>query len=953
VQSGGLVGREAELEQVLEVLDARAEGDARLVLQGEAGIGKTTIWQAAVDEARRRGIRTLEARPASAEHELAFAALGDLLAGVPDEIGGLPAPQRRALRIALLLEDASGRSPEARTIAVALTALLRLLSFERLVLVAIDDAHWLDPQSAAALEFALRRLDGTSVRLVATARTGSDTALLEADARRVLVGPLEFDALAALLRERFDVGFRRPVLRRLDEASGGNPFYAIELATALLQSGRDLEPGELPPLPTHLRDLVNRRLMSLSREARDAALATAALARPRMSIVERTIPLGVPAVEEAVAVGVIASTGESLRFTHPLFATGVVESSSLSARKRIHRRLADLVTEPEERARHLAEAAEGPDEAIAAAVELAAASVAGRGAPDAAARLGRLAVELTPPQLRAELHKRRLDYARYTVAAGDPRKAAGMLEQQRCAAAAGRECAEVGLQLALAVRAVHGATAAKGHCEDALREVDGGAELELQARILIELADMHLVEMRTDSDVSQRAVALAEQLSDASLLARALGIHGLTLADRGLAPPAEYWQRALDVERSAGPLRAHGPAHSCAIVLLMRDELGTAAARLREIVDSMRRNEDISLPNVLLHLSDVTRVLGLWEDASACLDEAHEVIRQTGRDSLEPQCLLSEARIALLRGEHRRARSRIASALAVLDELRSREENAAMREGPVLEEGLANVLLGRIALMSERYGEAHERFTPEIETLRQIEARETLVEVLAEDVTALVALGAFDEAAEEVAEMEQIARGKPRLDALAARSRGLLAAAAGEVQSAMEHLERARELLERATSPWPFELGRALLSLGSVKRRARQKQAARASLECAVAIFEDLGARAWAGNARVELSRIGGRPPRAGVLTETERRVAETVAAGRSNAEAAHALFMSPKTVEWNLSKIYKKLHVRSRSELAAKLVKQPASVVADARISEPVEDVRDQIERHHRRGDD
>ena len=238
MQSGGLVGREAELEQVLEVLDARAEGDARLVLQGEAGIGKTTIWQAAVDEARRRGIRTLEARPASAEHELAFAALGDLLAGVPDEIGGLPAPQRRALRIALLLEDASGRSPEARTIAVALTALLRLLSFERLVLVAIDDAHWLDPQSAAALEFALRRLDGTSVRLVATARTGSDTALLEADARRVLVGPLEFDALAALLRERFDVGFRRPVLRRLDEASGGNPFYAIELATALLQSGR-------------------------------------------------------------------------------------------------------------------------------------------------------------------------------------------------------------------------------------------------------------------------------------------------------------------------------------------------------------------------------------------------------------------------------------------------------------------------------------------------------------------------------------------------------------------------------------------------------------------------------------------------------------------------------------------------------------------------------------------
>jgi DNA-binding CsgD family transcriptional regulator len=647
-----------------------------------------------------------------------------------------------------------------------------------------------------------------------------------------------------------------------------------------------------------------------------------------MSIVERTIHHGRERVEEAVAAGVIARAGETLRFTHPLFATGVLEVSSLSEKRSIHRRLADLVAEPEERARHLAGGTEGPDEATAAAVEVAAASVASRGAPDAAARLGKLAVELTPPDLRSALHTRSLDYGRYTVAAGDPRKAAKILEQQRRAADAGSERAEVGLQLALAVRAAHGATAAIGHCEDALREVDGGAELELQARILTELADMHLVEMRTDSDVSQRAVALAEKVSDASLLARALGIHGLTLADRGLTPPTEYWERALDIERTAGPLRAHGPAHSYALVLLMRDDLGTAAARLLEVVDSMRRNEDIALPNVLLHLSDVTRTMGLWEDAVAYAEEAHEVTRLTGRDSLEPGCLLRQARIALLRGEHRRARSQVASALAVLDELRSREENAAIREGPVPEEGMAENLLARIALMSERYGEAHERFARQIETLRKLEMPEILVEVLTEDVTALIGLRAFEEAAAEVTEIETTlpGLGKPWLDALAARSRGLLAAAEGDLSSALGHLERSRDLLERGASPWPFEQGRTLLSLGSVQRRARQRQEARASLEHALTIFERLGAQVWAGNARAELARIGGRPARTGALTETERRVAETVATGRSNAEAAHALFMSPKTVEWNLSKIYKKLHVRSRSELAAKLVKQPPS---------------------------
>ena len=785
------------------------------------------------------------------------------------------------------------------------------------------NTHWLDISVRGCSRFAFRRLDKLSVRFLATVRTDISATTPVAQAERVLVGPLGVDALSALLRQRLGARFLRPVLRQLEEISGGNPFYAIELAEGLLQFGRELEPGESLPLPAHLRDVIGTRLRSLSRQASEAVLATALLARPAASTVEGTISGRGAGVAEAISAGVLPSVGGSLRFTHPLFAAGVLDMTSTSERKRLHKRLADYVTEPEERARHLAEAADGPDEAIAAAVEAAANSVAGRGAPDAAVVLAKLAVELTPASQPTSLHKRRVESAQYVFTAGDPRHAAEMLARQRLAAAAGRERAEVGLEFALAVRAVHGASAAIEHCEDALREVDGSEELELQARILTELADMHRAEMRTDSDASERAVALAEKVSNAGLLARALGLHGLALNDRELSPSEEYWARALDVERASGQLLNRGPAHAYAIVLFLRGEFAAAESLLREVADSMRRDWNPALPNVLLYLSDVARAIGLWDDAVAYAEEAHEVVQQTGRDSLEPQCVLFKGRLALLRGELRHAQSGVASAQATLEQLRFQ---GVIGSGVTVEEVLANLLLGRVALMSGRYREAHEHFAPELESLRAIQLREMLVEVLADDVTALLALGKRDKARREVDEMQQIARAvrKPWLEALAYRSHGIVAAAQGDVVPALEHLERSRDLLETDVSEWPFELGRTLLALGSVQRRARQKLAARQTLERAREIFEGLGARLWAEKTRAELRQISGRPSRAGALTATEQGVAELVAAGRSNVEVAHELFMSPKTVEWNLSKIYKKLHVRSRAELAAKLAREP-----------------------------
>jgi DNA-binding CsgD family transcriptional regulator len=919
-QSDGLVGREAELERVVAFLERDGGRPSKLLLEGDPGIGKTTLWAAGLERAVERGFRVLRACPAAAERELSFAGLGDLLVDLRDEIGRLPAPQRRALRIALLLDEVEGDPPEQRAIAAALTELLRRLSLEQPVLVALDDAQWLDAPSGAALDFALRRVGDAPARVLATARVDAATQIGFADEERALIGSFTLDELDTLLRERLGTRFLRPVLRQIEEASGGNPFYALELAASLLRSGKQLAPGERLPIPTHLRGVVADRLDGLTPGAREATLATAALAQPTTGAVRAAIADGGAAIAEAVSAGVLQREGESLRFTHPLFAASVYEDTTADDRKAMHRRLASVVTDPEERARQLAEGAGGPDATISAFVEAAAASVVARGAPDAGVRLAKLAVELTPPGRMRVLHKRRLDCARYASAAGDPKHAKELLERQLDTARAGRERAEVELELARTEWVTRGASAATAHLERALREVDGSDELELLATVLTELADMHIADLRTDSDASERAVALAEQVWNPELLARALAVHGLTLLDRHEPPSDDYWKRALELERASGRLRWDGPACAYAVQLFVRGRFETASELMREAADSMRARGDSALPMALLYLSDIARAAGFWTEASDYADEAHDAAVQSGRDSAEPVCILYRARFALLRGELARAGDDVARALSALERLNLAVDAPAAYDG-AMPQALANSLLGRIALMSERYADAHEWLGADVGALREMNARELLVEALADDTSALVALGDLETAARHVREMQELAWAMdPPYRALAARARGIVAAAKGELRPALQSLERSRRLLESGPWPWPFELGKTLVALGAVQRRAHQKAPARATLEHARDIFEQLGAALWAERARGELAQLGGRPSRRDALTATEARVAETVAAGRSNAEAARELFMSPKTVEWNLSKIYKKLHVRSRAELTAKL---------------------------------
>jgi DNA-binding CsgD family transcriptional regulator len=915
-------GRERELALTDTFLSSARDGPRVLLFEGEAGIGKTSLWQVGVHHARELGLRVLEARPAASERGLSFAALGDLLAGTHDEIRTLPGLQCRALRIALLLEEAEGEAPELRAVGAALGGLLRRLADDDTILIAVDDVQWLDTSSAAALQFALRRLEDEPVRVLATSR--SDGGLLDVEStERIEVGPLRRDELDQLVRTRLGARFLRPTLRQLEQASRGNPFYALEVAASLLRAGSRHEPGEPLPIPARLLELVGERLATLTPAAREAAVAAAALAQPTVSLLRRaTGDRAAAGVSEAVAAGILERDGEALRFTHPLLASTLYGECGEDERRDLHRRLAELVADPEEQARHLAEVASGPDEQVASALEAAATSVGKRGAPDAAARLAKHAVELTPIDLSADVHRRRLEWAKHCLAAGDPAFAENLLERQLEQVGTGRERAEVELELGTARLAIHGISAARACYERALRELEGTDELELGTRVLLELADANLGERITASDVSERAIAFAEELGKPELLARALGIHGWKLT-AGEPPPAEYWRRAMEVEHDAGELRYRGPTHAFAWQTFMRGDVEAGASHLRRVADSMRRRGDPKLPMLLLDMSDAARASGAWDVAARYADEAYDLVVQTGREALEPDCVMYKARFALLHGNLELAQTQTDEALTLLKRLASSEAALAGFDGRVVE-SLGKSLLGRIAAMSGRHADAHHSLAADIETLRQLGLRDALAESLAEDIASLVALGELEEASRALHELSELAKmlGTP-IDALAARAQGLVAAAAGDSAGAFGHLERALRLLEALPAPWPLEMAKTLLALGGVRRRARQKLAARETLERALEIFERLGARLWVEKTRAELRQLGGRPSRPDALTATEQSVANLVAKGRSNAEVANELFMSPKTVEWNLSKIYKKLHVRSRAELAAKLAKQ------------------------------
>ena len=907
-----IIGRREELQELTRFVEAARTGGQALLIEGAAGIGKTALWQEGVHIARESAIRVLTARPAHAETQIAFATVGDLFTQTLDEtLSSLAPVQRRSLEIALLLREPVGPPPDARVLGVALLSVVRALARGGPLLIAVDDVQWADASSAAVLSFMLRRLDGEPVGFLATVRGQPVQAPLELDRAfdaftRLSVGPLSVGAIHRLLWGRLSLNLPRPALLRVHEAAGGNPFYALELGRALADG--TIREGNGPmSLPESLQSVVADRLDALPARTRETLVAVAALAAPTVPLLE---PLSVSAVEDierARARNVLELDGDRIRFTHPLFAPACYSTMPLHRRRRLHRRLADLDVDLEERARHLAVAATGPDETVAVALDAGAAHARARGAAPAAAELAELAVSVTPADAVDGVNRRRIAAADHCMYAGDAIRASGLLEAAVDSSEPGPVRAEALSRLASVHWHTKGFPAAERLYNRALAEP--GVSAGERANILCALAWAAGAGRGSPKGIgyAEAALRVAEQVGDPEQLADSLATFAeLTFWHTGRIR-RDLLDRAIDLERAAG--RDKGARATLARSLARADRFEEARAVWSGLIAEATERADPLVTAYLMFLARMEVASGAWDVAERLCDQAIELARQTGRERAESLCVMVLAEINAYKGEVDRARREIPELMRVA--------------AGVGHAGAIHRLTRALASLELSCGDAaaSRRLTaPQLADATELD--EVLAQVAGSvGIEALIGVGDLSEAERLLGLLdERAAESDTALRPLADRCRGLLLAAHGNLERAIEVLEPAAVEPQLPRGANPLELARTFLALGTVQRRAQHKRDARVTLEAAAERFERLGARLWAAKARAELSRIGGRTASRSELSETEQRIVDLVVGGRRNREVAAELSLSPNTVAWNLSKVYRKLGVTSRTELAARI---------------------------------
>jgi DNA-binding CsgD family transcriptional regulator len=901
-----IVGRDAELE-ALEVLAGSGEaGIVTRLLEGEPGIGKSTIWAAGVETARSHGLRVLSTRAVEAERDLALVGLTDLLEGAVDDdvLAALSPPQRHALEVALLLEEAGDEAADPRALGTAVRSAIERLAADGPLLLAIDDLQWFDGASAATLAFAVRRLGDAPVRMLLARRTRGDDmpspleAALGNELQRVPVGPLTVGAVHQLLRDRTGVMLARQTLLRVHERSGGNPFFALELARVLDPAADPFQPWQLPET---LEELVRVRISELPLETRDALAIAAALGSTSEALLLRA-GAERAALEPAIAAHVIERVDGAIRFTHPLLSSLLYRDLG-DDRCRVHARIADVADDPLFRARHLALSRDEPDTAVATILEDAATLAASRGVSAVAAELAAQALRLTPDDGSPERLRRMLAAARADQAAGEWRRASALASELVALPESGDVRAEA-LVLLAELESVDRSIAL---LDQALDET--GSRPEQRASIHCRLA--WAVRFRHGClgglEHARIALTLAEELDDDVLRIKSLAM--LAKLEGHLADPDAivHARRADDIARTTGdPLLSRVAAFATAEVLSITMRMDEARAVLEAEHAQWRERDEPWSADLLWALAWVEIFAGRWPLAQRHAERARTILSQYGLEI--PQHHLPLAWIAVHRGELETARGLSTRALAL----------ALPQLG--LHPPLHLAVIGLAALWD---GDSATAATWLEKADRQAAALHwyepgwrpwtgDFVEVLLE-------LDRIDEAGRIVdiweADAERVRRAwvVPH----ARRCRALIAAARGELSEAMTLAAQA--VGEHVAVGDPFGRARALLALGTIRRRARQKRPARGALEEALEAFQAIGAAPLASKAAAELERIGGRPQADG-LTPAERRVAELVADGRTNREVAAALFLGERTVASHLTHIYAKLGVRSRTELARSL---------------------------------
>lgn len=912
-----------------ELVDAaRAELTARpgVLFHGPLGIGKSTLVAALVASLAEHvpPVGTvLHCSPAQEDVRLPFAGLVDLFARVPESCLEALAPEpRAALKAALLRgpEPADGRSRLA--VRVGVLDVLRALAAIGPVVLVLDDLQWLDELTAEVLAFAVRRLGGLDIRVVAAERVadGEQPERLRCcppGTTELPVPPLTDDEVARLVRAGVGAGLSPGVLRAIQDTAAGNPLYALELGrAAALRGGSSPAPtafGPTLPVPRRLRTLLLDRARSLPRTAQRTLLVTSAAARPDLALL-RAAGLPDPAADlaEAGRLGVVTTDAVgTVRFRHPLIRAAVYADAPEHSRRQAHALLVRAITEPVERARHLAYAHPHEDEHTARTLMSAAQSARHDGAFGTACELAGLAVRRTPGDRPADRAERLLAAAEYACDAGQPEEAAEAAGAVLAASDSARR--RVRARLVLLRAAGQALEGAHTLIRDGLRDAVGDPEAEAWLHHWAAVRGLLCGELEEAARHARHAARQAAVAGDTETRTGALATLARVLSLAGDPVAADV---ALE-EALALAGGAHGGPQSWrlirmrAILALDSDRVTEAREQVAELMDVI--GEFAGVEEVLATLVSLTRI---QVRSGECREALHTAARCSHATAPTAPALYASALAATAGGTAEEAR-----------QLAGQAVRASEADGDRLFLLRALAVLGQAELLAgDPRGAA-----AAVEALQRV--RELGTAMCAADppllhwygdlAEALVLLGETDEAGAVVREAYARVTSDTPGSVLAAleRAEGLREAGVGRAREGAARLRAAVDRLRQL--PLPVELVRTLIALGAVERRSRRRSAARAVLGEALETATRIGAAPLAARAGDELSRLdtadrGGEAGGDGrELTPTEARIAELVGGGATNREVAAKLFISVKTVEGTLSRVYRKVGVRSRTALA------------------------------------
>jgi DNA-binding NarL/FixJ family response regulator len=910
-QSHMLLGRSRELTQLNDLLLAAKQGhSAAIVISGAAGIGKSALAESMASTVADTAV--LRTRGIEAESAIPFAGLADLLRPVQHLLPELPEPQAAALTGALA--PGSPTTVDRFAVAAATLSLLAVAAQGGSLLCVVDDAHWLDESSAEALVFAACRMRAEGSVLVFTVRDNEPGAGRFSVLEQVRLGGLDAESATALLERGAGRPLPPQVVGRLLADTGGNPLALLELPAQLTEDQLSGQSPILGPLPLSalLREGFLRQVRRLPPRSHTALLLVATSDLEATGLVERALQQAggsLADLEPAEAAGLVSMGNGRLAFRHPLIRPAVYHAASPAERRVAHRQLAlalDSVAVPqaqERRAWHLAAAAVAPDEEVAAALERVGTAANHRSSYGIAIRAFERAAGLSPS--RAERARRLVAAAMAAVPAGLVQEAIHLLEEVRIwtddpTVAAVAECDQHRL-------AVWGVTpeASRARLFDFAARLEGHLpEVAARAYLAAAQASMPSYDIPAITTGIERAARLAGSDEHVALYCDVLA--AITAAQTGAADRADELLRGrhaqLATEDTFDLDQLVTTSATCYLALER-----TAEARpliTRAVEASRRANAAGLLAHQLPWMAMLEWLEGNWTSALALAHEAVELASQTGWLAQLPNSLSILAKIEAGFG------------MASCREHADQAVAAAQAGGHAGTAVHAPAAVGLLELGLDLPHDAAKALQDAWDAAGPQAPPNLQLQILPDLVEAYVQAGLLDRATEKLALLDDLAARTGRLSARAAAARchGLL-----ERRDFAEQFEQALRWHSEGTPP--FDRARTHLAYGARLHRSRNKAAARDQLHSALELFERLGAAPWAQRTRTKLVSSGGSVPAHGDiielrLTPQELQVSLAIQRGLTNADAATALFLSVKTIEYHLSNIYRKLGINSRTQL-------------------------------------